>query len=346
MKKTSFSTGETESTRHRTAWIEAGPADGPLMIFVHGWPELGIVWRTQLDHFAAAGWRCVAPDMRGYGGSSVPTGTDAYAVREIVTDMVELHDALGGRPAVWVGHDWGSPIVWAIAAHHAERCRAVVNMCVPYLAKGFALPNLVPLVDRALYPVASYPVGQWDYFLFYRENFERAAHDFELDVVATLTRLYRKGSPDSIVKPSRSSGIRANGGWFGPTPHLLPPMQRDEDMLSQTDFDTFVKAFKTTGFHGADAWYMNDDNNLAYAAEAPNGGRLRMPVLFLNAAWDATCYTVQGRLADPMRADCTNLTEVTIEAGHELMLERPDDVNDAMAGWLAAQQLRPLATAQ
>ena len=117
-------------------------------------------------------------------------------------------------------------------------------------------------------------------------------------------------------------------------------------MLSQTDFGTFVDAFETTGFHGADAWYMNDDSNLAYAAEAPNGGQLCMPVLFLHAAWDATCYTVQGQLAEPMRTDCTNLTEMTIEAGHELMLERPDDVNAAMAGWLAAQQLRPLTTAQ
>src|SRR5690242_10612195 len=61
-----------ETGRHRTAYLETGPADGPLMIFLHGWPELGLVWRAQLEHFGAAGWRCVAPDMRGYGGSSVP----------------------------------------------------------------------------------------------------------------------------------------------------------------------------------------------------------------------------------------------------------------------------------
>ena len=85
-----------ETSRHATAWIEAGPLDGPLMIFLHGWPEIGLLWQRQLRHFAAPGWRCVAPDMRGYGGSSVPGCVAAYAVREITADMVDLHDALGG----------------------------------------------------------------------------------------------------------------------------------------------------------------------------------------------------------------------------------------------------------
>ena len=108
---TGFTVGEVRTDRHRTAYIEIGPKAGPLMVFVHGHPELGIIWRSQMEHFAEMGWRCVAPDMRGYGASSVPTEASAYTVREIVGDMVELHDALGGAPAVWVGHDWGSPIV-------------------------------------------------------------------------------------------------------------------------------------------------------------------------------------------------------------------------------------------
>lgn len=79
-----------ETGRHRTSWIEAGPSQGPLMIFLHGWPELGLVWRRQIDHFAARGWRCVSPDMRGYGGSSRPHSASSYAVRELVADMAEL----------------------------------------------------------------------------------------------------------------------------------------------------------------------------------------------------------------------------------------------------------------
>ena len=95
----------------------------------------------------------------------------------------------------------------------------------------------------------------------------------------------------------------------------------------EAGYDALVAAFRTTGFRGADAWYLNDAANLAYAAEAPDFGRLRLPVLFLHAAWDPTCDTAHTRLAEPMRADCADLREVTIAGGHELMLECPAEVN-------------------
>ena len=308
------------------------------MVFIHGWPELGLVWRAQAAYFAAAGWRCVAPDMRGYGGSSVPASMAAYAVRELVADMVELHEALGGRPAVWVGHDWGSAVAWAMASHHAGRCRGVVNLCVPYLARGLALPNLLPLVDRTLYPADRYPAGQWDYWLFYREHFSRAAQEFEADVEATLARLYRTGLAGAVGKPAHSASIRSGGGWFGPA-RRAPAMPRDEALLSQADFDELAAAFRSTGFSGANAWYMNDPANLAYAAEASRFGRLDLPALFLNAAYDVVCDTVHSRLAEPMRDDCTDLTEATIMGGHELTLERPDEVNAEIAKWIEAKNL-------
>ena len=338
MNDASFTAQRIDTTRHRTAWIETGPLDGPLMIFIHGWPELGVVWRAQLEYFAAAGWRCVAPDMRGYGGSSIPTATTAYAVRELVADMVELHDALGGAPAVWVGHDWGSPVVWALASHHADRCRAVVNICVPYLARGFALPNVLPLVDRELYPTDQFPVGQWDYFLFYQENFAQAAEELDADVGATIAALYRTGSPDAIGRPARSASTRATGGRFGGA-RRAPIMPRDTAMLSQADYNAFVEAFSASGFSGANAWYMNDAANIAYAGEAPGFGRLTLPVLFLHAAWDPTCDTANSRLAEPMRADCADLSETTIEGGHELMLEQPAEVNAVIAEWLSLKEI-------
>lgn len=328
-----FSRHVVETARHRTSWIEAGPADGPLVIFIHGWPELGLVWRSQIEHFAAQGWRCVAPDMRGYGSSSIPTASAAYAVRELARDMVELHEALGSEPAIWVGHDWGSAVAWAMASHHADRCRGVVNLCIPYFAHGLALPTLVPLVDRVLYPADRYPVGQWDYWLFYREHFRRSSQDFEADVEATISTLYRGSTAPAEERPAFTADIRRNGGWFGDA-RRAPQMPRDEFILSQADFDTIVAAFEATGFAGANAWYMNDTANLAYAAEAPDFGRLSLPVLFLHAARDTVCDTVHGRLAEPMREDCADLTELVIDAGHESMLERPADVNKALTDWL------------
>ena len=331
-------TRHIETARHRTRWIEQGPDNGPLMIFIHGWPEIGLLWRAQLERFAAAGWRCVAPDMRGYGGSSVPANSGAYAVREFVADMAELHNALGAEPAVWVGHDWGSPVVWSLATHHPDRCRAAVNMCVPHFARGFALPNLVPTVDRELYPEADYPVGQWDYWLLHREHFGRTVDVFEANVRATFSAAYRTSSPDAVGKPSRSANMRAKGGWFGPA-GPVPAMARDEALMPPDMFDALVAAFERTGFGGADAWYLNDAANIAYAAEAPDFGRIALPALFIHAEWDMTCDTVRSRLADPMREDCADLTEVTIPGGHMIMLERPAEVGDAIATWLDAKGL-------
>jgi len=160
MTRADFVRRITNSTRHRTSWIEAGLSDGPLLFLLHGWPELSLVCRAQMRYFAAASWRCVAPDMRGYGGSSVPDSIAAHALREVVADMVELYDTLNGsQPAVWIGHDWGGAVAWAIGSHHAARCRAVASLCIPYFSRGSALPTLVPLVDRALYPVDRYPVS-------------------------------------------------------------------------------------------------------------------------------------------------------------------------------------------
>lgn len=325
--------GIVETARHRTAFLEAGPADGPLMVFVHGWPGLGLIWRRQLAQFAAAGWHCVAPDMRAYGGSSVPTRIADYAVRETTADLAELHDALGGTPAIWVGHDWGCAPVWSIAARHPERCRGVVALCVPYLARGMTLPNLAATVDRDLYPTDTYPVGQWDYWLYHREHAGAAAAVLEADVGATIAALYRRTAPEVVGKLAPFADVRERGGFFG-REASAPSMPRDETMLSQVDHDAFVAAFQRTGFHGANAWYLNDAANAALAAEAPVFGRIDLPVLFIHADRDVVCDTVHSSLAEPMREDCGDLFETTIKAGHSLMLEAPDAVNKAVDTWL------------
>jgi pimeloyl-ACP methyl ester carboxylesterase len=105
---------------HTTSYLAAGPEDGPLVIFVHGWPELSLSWRHQLPALAALGFRAVAPDLRGYGRSSVYQRHEDYAQSLIVGDMLDLLSALGRQRAVWVGHDWGCPTVWNIASHHPE----------------------------------------------------------------------------------------------------------------------------------------------------------------------------------------------------------------------------------
>ena len=324
--------------RHSTYYLESGPADGPLMIFVHGWPALSIMWRDQLEHFGGLGYRCIAPDMRGYGKSSVPPRHEDYALENIVGDMVELLRGLGGERAIWVGHDWGSPVVWALASHHPELCRGVVSLCVPYFAQGFAPETLVPLVDRNIYPQEKYPAGQWDYQLFYRASFDAASAAFEADVRATFKALFRSGSAKEKGRPALTARITRDGGWFGGAGRA-PDLPRDPAVLSEEDLDRYAAAFASTGFSGADAWYVNSERNLAYAARAVDGGVLRLPVLFLHAAYDSICETIESRLVEPMRRDCTNLTERVFETGHWMVQEQPAQVNAAIAEWLTAAGL-------
>ena len=142
---------------HTTFYLACGAMNAPLIIFVHGWPELSISWRHQLPAFAALGFRAIAPDMRGYGRSTVYARHEDYAVQHAVSDMLGLLQSLARDQALWVGHDWGSPVVWALASYYPERCVGVANLCVPYLPDGFAPQTLVPLVDRAIYPKEAIP---------------------------------------------------------------------------------------------------------------------------------------------------------------------------------------------
>jgi pimeloyl-ACP methyl ester carboxylesterase len=323
------------SSRHTTHYWQAGPAEGPLMIFLHGWPGTGLMWRAHIEAFASEGWRCVAPDMRGYGGSSAPADTEAYALEEIVDDMVALHDHLGARPAIWVGHDWGSPVAGALAAQHAARSRAIVLISVPYFPQGFALPGLLPFIDRQLYPTDRYPDGQWDYFRFYQTNFGQTISDFEADIPATLASVYRPGNPAAVGQISPTASVTVRGGRYGAA-RRAPPTLPDATPWPPADFDALVAAFRSHGFRPANSWYLNDAANTAYAAAAPDGGRLGQPVLFINGDWDPICDVTRSRLGQPMRDSCPKLSVTNLLGGHWLPLERKTEVIDAVRAWIAA----------
>jgi pimeloyl-ACP methyl ester carboxylesterase len=324
-----------KTARHTTGYLACGAKDAPLLIFVHGWPELSRSWRHQLPAFAALGFRCIAPDMRGYGRSSTYTRYEDFAQEEIVADMMELLSSLGHDRAVWIGHDWGSSVVWSIAAHHPDKTVGVASLCVPYLSGGSTVDQRLALVDRSIYPEDLYPVGQWDYHLFYEESFGKAQADFEANIRNVVKALFRKGDPTKVGKPSATAGVRKAGGWFGGG--ACPDVPRDGDVITEQDLEAYTAALEHNGFFGPNAWYMNRKANGDYAKRAKNGGKLAMPVLFLHGDYDTTCETVRSKFADPMRRDCSDLTEVIVKSGHWMAQERPVDVNAALAKWLAAK---------
>jgi epoxide hydrolase 4 len=108
--------------------------DGPLVVLLHGFPEYRISWKRQLPALARAGFRAVAPDLRGYGESPKPRGVEPYLMTHVVDDVVELIESLGNTPCVLVGHDWGAVAAWGVAMHRPDLLRKLVIINVPHPA--------------------------------------------------------------------------------------------------------------------------------------------------------------------------------------------------------------------
>ncbi len=320
------------SKRHSTFYLSSGPKNGPLLIFIHGWPELSFSWRNQLEYFGKNGWRAVAPDMRGYGRSSLYNSHEAYAQSEIVQDMMEFIRHLGRETAVWIGHDWGSPVVWNMALHHPEKVAALTSLCVPLGLEG-GVDELVKYVDRSIYPMERYPKGQWDYQYFYQENFGLAQKEMENDPYKLVKALFRKRMGESKDLPVFSASIRERNGWFPPD-GVPPDMPIDLDVITEEEAREYSAALSRTGFFGANSWYMNHERNHSYNELLPTHVELDMPVLFLHAEHDYICYTLDSDLVLPMRACCNNLQEAVVESGHWMAQEKPDDVNKILEKWL------------
>ncbi|KAK3148855.1 hypothetical protein QOZ80_3AG0209600 [Eleusine coracana subsp. coracana] len=123
---------------------EAGPAgpSAPAVLFVHGFPELWSSWRHQMGYLAARGYRCVAPDLRGYGGTTAPPDPSSYTVFHIVGDLVALLDALRLPQVFVVGHDWGAIVSWSLCLLRPDRVRALVNLSVAFMPRR---PGVKPL---------------------------------------------------------------------------------------------------------------------------------------------------------------------------------------------------------
>ena len=109
-----------------------GPADGDLVLLLHGFPESAAEWHPVMPSLAAAGYRAVAPNQRGYSPGARPEGIDAYHIDRLVDDVLGIADALGASEFHLIGHDWGALVAWAVAGAHADRVRTLTIVSVPH----------------------------------------------------------------------------------------------------------------------------------------------------------------------------------------------------------------------
>jgi pimeloyl-ACP methyl ester carboxylesterase len=112
--------------------VAEGPKDGPVVLLLHGFPEFWYGWRRQIEPLAAAGFRVIVPDQRGYNLSSKPSGVAAYSLTELVSDVIAIADQLGQEKIYLAGHDWGAAVAWSTALLYPQRIAKLVVVNVPH----------------------------------------------------------------------------------------------------------------------------------------------------------------------------------------------------------------------
>lgn len=290
---------------------------GPAVVLCHGFPDLAYGWRHQLPRLAEAGFHALAPDQRGYGGSSAPPEARDYGLTELTGDLVGLLDALGIERAYFVGHDWGGFVAWAMPVLHPDRVLGVAGLCTPYMA--------FPSVAAHLAVVGGEVERQ--YVAWFQEPDVPEA-EMDAQVRTILTRILRTGAPlEEVVRFALADGKLDMNPFKDPEkwPVLGEPLGEPRDL------DHYCRVYERTGFRGGIHWYRNVDRN---AREHPAIGtqKLDIPCLMLTAGRDPG---LRPEFAEPMRELCSDLELHLIErAGHWVQQEAPGVVADHLLAWL------------
>ncbi len=301
---------------------EAG--SGPLVVLVHGWPELWYSWRHQLPALAAAGYHAVAPDLRGFGESDAPEPIEAYSMRNLTADIIGVLDALGADRAVLVGHDWGAGITWACTELYPERIAAHVTLGIAYAPR--------PQVSPA--EMARQFAGDAFSFLQYVQQPGVAEAELEADVRRSLrliTYALSGDAPPDLV-PYLFTGKPTDAGFLDgmPEPTTLPAW------LTEADLDVYSEAFERTGFRGSFGMYRNYDQNWKDLPQVGATG-VNQPVLFVGGLRDsAVIFVPLDELLQDMQAAVPNLRKIVLlpGVGHWTQQEAPDEVNFELIGFL------------
>jgi pimeloyl-ACP methyl ester carboxylesterase len=301
----------------RVHLVEQG--DGPLVLLLHGFPESWYAWRHQLPALAAAGYRAVAVDVRGYGRSSRPAAVDAYRMVELVEDNVAVVEALGERSAVVVGHDWGATIAATSALIRPEVFRAVGLLSVPYTPPGGPRPS----------EVFARMGGEEEFYVSYFQRPGRAEAEIEPDVRGWLAGFYAALSAGTM--PEASPYFMAPAGAL----RDRFPVGRLPRWLSEADLDVFAGEFERTGMTGALNRYRNMDRDWQDLADYA-GAPVTQPSLFIGGALDAsTTWLAEAIEAYPATLPGLTASHILDGCGHFLQQERPEETNRLLTDWLA-----------
>lgn len=296
----------------------AEQGEGPPVVLCHGFPELWYSWRHQLPALAAAGYHAIAPDQRGFGGTDRPAAVEDYDILQLSADLLGLLDELGEEKAVFVGHDWGAPVVWHLAQRVPERVRAVVGLSVAFRG-GRGPQPLIPTM-KALF-------GDTFFYILYFQQPGVADAELARDPEGFLRRFYwtiSGDSPDGSFKVLPAEGTGLNDA--------LADTDELPGWLTADDLAYYTSEFSRTGFTGGLNWYRNFDRNWELTPEL-DGKKIESPALFIAGERDPVLMMAPPDAMDEWIPDLRGKV-ILPGAGHWTQQERPAEVNAALVDFL------------
>lgn len=281
--------------------------DGPAVVLVHGFPELGSSWRDVVPGLVDAGYRVIVPDMRGYGNSDAPDSVDDYDVETLAQDLLGILDALGIDTASFVGHDWGASVVWYVAAAHRDRVNSVAGLSVPVMRPA---------------PVAPLSIMR-----------RRFGDDFY------WVRIQDSSEPDRVLNAdprvslatSYSGALDGMGGI-----DLAAGFDQPPAWLSSEQFDAEVEAFERSGFTGGLNWYRNIDRNWELWKSLDP---IPAPAMFATGELDSISSFMPSTDLEEMCLDL-RIVEGIEGAGHWLQQEQPAELSALLLRFLTSVHTR------
>ena len=295
--------------------------EGPVILCVHGWPELWFSWRHQINAFSEKGYTVAAMDVRGYGGSSRPHEIEAYSLKSLASDVACVAAELSDDPVILFGHDWGAPIVWTSALLHPGQIKAVAGLSVPYTPGGeLAFIDMAEMIYAGRF--------------FYQKYFQSegvAESEIESDLTDSLRKIYFSLSGDAPLddwiknKPEKASLL---DDLVNPSPF--------PDWLTEDDLNVYVDAFRSGGFRGPLNRYRAQRIDLIELKDL-RGRHVEQPACFIGGERDCVRHFVDGMdlYADP-GSGCDDYRGTTIVdgAGHWVQQEAPEETNKALGAFL------------
>ena len=288
---------------------------GPPVVLLHGFPELAYSWRHQVPALAAAGYRAIAPDQRGYGMSSKPDGVSEYSIQHLIGDVTGLLDALDIERAIIVGHDWGALLAWQMALLVPERMSGLIALNIPFFAR--------PPVDPIAYMRSE--LGEDFYIVNFQDSdlADRTCSDNPgrvFDVMMRRNQITR-AQFDQLPRELRQYSLLAA---------LARTEMPGEPLLTTDERQVFIEAFTGSDFTGPINWYRNWTQNWATTANVDQ--TVRVPTLFIGADNDVIISLQQ---IEAMKTHVENLEVHMLEnCGHWSQQEQPDEVNALILDWL------------